>query len=366
MIGKIGTGLVAIAAAGFISVAAHAEEKVLNIYNWSDYIAEDTVAKFEEATGIKVRYDVYDGNETLEAKLMAGHSGYDIVVPTAFPFLDRQIKAGVYMKLDKSKLANYKNLDAELMKRVAAADPGNEHAVIWMWGTTGLGYNVAAVEKRIPNAPVDSLDLIFKPENAAKLKDCGITMLDSPTDVVPIVLNYLHLDPNSQEPADLEKAKELLLSIRPFVKYFHSSQYINDLANGDICVALGWSGDVFQAAARAEEAKNGVEIQYSIPSEGTMIWFDNMAIPADAPHPENAMKWIDFNLQPEVAAANSNYVAYANPVPASKEFMDEGVKDNPAIYPSEEVMAKLFAVPSKSETFNRLQTRAWTTVRTGQ
>lgn len=366
MIGKIGTGLVAMAIAGFVSVAAQAEEKVLNIYNWSDYIAEDTVAKFEKQTGIKVRYDVYDGNETLEAKLMAGHAGYDIVVPTAFPFLDRQIKAGVYMKLDKSKIPNYKNLDPELMKRVAAADPGNEHAVIWMWGTTGLGYNIKAVEKRIPNAPVSSLDLIFKPENAKKLKDCGITMLDSPTDIVPIVLNYLHIDPNSQKPEDLEKAKELLLSIRPYVKYFHSSQYINDLANGDVCVSLGWSGDVFQAAARAEEAKNGVEIQYSIPKEGTMIWFDNMAIPADAPHPEYALAWINFNLRPEIAAANSNYVAYANPVPAAKEFMDEAVRDNPAIYPSKEVMDKLFAVPTKAETFNRLQTRAWTTVRTGQ
>ena len=366
MIGKYGTGLVALAVAGFISFAAHAEDKVLHVYNWSDYIAEDTVAKFEKETGIKVTYDVYDGNETLEAKLMAGHSGYDIVVPTAFPFLDRQVKAGVYMKLDRSKIPNYKNLDPELMKRVAAADPGNEHAVIWMWGTTGIGYNVKAVEKRIPNAPVDSLDLVFKPENAAKLKDCGITMLDSPTDIMPIVLNYLHLDPNSQNPDDLKKAEDLMMKIRPYVKYFHSSRYINDLANGDICVAIGWSGDVFQAASRAAEAKNGVEIKYSIPKEGTMIWFDNMAIPADAPHPEAALKWINFILQPKIEAANSNYVAYANPVPASKEFIDASIRDNPAIYPSKEVMDKLFAVPTKSEKFNRLQTRAWTTIRTGQ
>lgn len=366
MIGKIGTGLVAMAVAGFISVTAHAEDKVLNIYNWSDYIAKDTVANFEKETGIKVRYDVYDGNETLEAKLMAGHSGYDIVVPTAFPFLDRQVKAGVYQKIDKSKIPNYKNLDPNLMKQVAAADPGNEHAVIWLWGTTGLGYNVKAVEKRIPNAPTNSLDLIFKPENAQKLKDCGITMLDSPTDIIPIALNYLHIDPNSQKPEDLEKAKDLLMKIRPYVKYFHSSQYINDLANGDVCVSLGWSGDIFQAASRASEAKNGVEIQYSIPKEGTMIWFDNMAIPADAPHPEAALKFINYILQPKVEAANTNYVSYANPVPSSLPYVDDAIKNNQSIYPPEDVMKKLFAVPTKSEKFNRLQTRAWTTIRTGQ
>jgi len=363
---KIGTGLIAMAMAGLVSVTAHAEEKVLNIYNWSDYIAEDTVAKFEKATGIKVRYDVYDGNETLEAKLMAGNSGYDIVVPTAFPFLDRQIRAGVYKEIDRSKIPNYKNLDPDLMKRVAAADPGNKYAVIWMWGTTGVGYNAKAVEKRIPNAPVDSLDLIFKPENAAKLKDCGITLLDSPTDVIPIALNYLKLDPNSTKVEDLEKAKALLMSIRPYVKYFHSSQYITDLANGDVCVSLGWSGDVFQAASRAEEAKNGVEVKYMIPKEGTLIWFDNMAIPKDAPHPEAALAWINFVLQPEIEAANSDYVAYANPVPASIPLMDKSVSENTTIYPPKDVMDKLFAVPTKDEKFNRLQTRAWSTIRTGQ
>ena len=363
---KFGTGLAALAFAGVFSVAAHAEDKVLNIYNWSDYIAEDTVAKFEEQTGIKVNYDVYDGNETLEAKLMAGSSGYDLVVPTAFPFLDRQIKAGVYQEIDRSKIPNYKNLDPDLMKRMAAADPDNKYAVIWMWGTTGIGYNVDAVAKRIPDAPVDSYDLVFKPENAAKLKDCGITILDSPTDIMPIVLNYLGLDPQSPKPEDLEKAQELMMSIRPYIKYFNSSQYINDLANGDVCVSIGWSGDVFQAAARAEEAENGINVSYVIPKEGTMIWFDNMAIPKDAPNPEAALAWINFTLQPEIEAANSNYVAYANPVPASKEFMDAEVKDNPAIYPSDEVMAKLFAVPTKDAAFNRLQTRAWTTIRTGK
>jgi putrescine transport system substrate-binding protein len=324
------------------------------------------VAKFEKATGIKVRYDVYDGNETLEAKLMAGNSGYDIVVPTAFPFLDRQIKAGVYKELDKSKIPNYKNLDPDLMKRVAAADPGNKYAVIWMWGTTGLGYNVKAIEKRMPNAPVNSLDLILKPENAAKFKDCGITVLDSPTDVIPIVLNYLGIDPNSSKPEDLKKAEDLMMKIRPYIKYFHSSQYINDLANGDVCLSLGWSGDVFQAAARAEEAKNGNEIAYAIPKEGTMIWFDNLVIPKDAPHPEAALAWINFNLQPDIAAANSDYVAYANPVPASKPLMDKSVSENPSIYPSKEVMDKLFAVPTKDAAFNRLQTRAWSTIRTGK
>ncbi len=363
---KIGTGIAAMVFVGMFSANAHAEDKVLNIYNWSDYIAKDTVANFEKETGIKVNYDVYDGNETMEAKLMAGSSGYDIVVPTAFPFLDREIKAGVFQKLDRSKIPNYKNLDPELMKRVAAADPGNKYAVIWMWGTTGLGYNVDAVNKRIPNAPTNSYDLLFKPENAAKLKDCGITILDSPTDIMPIALNYLGLNPVSKNPDDLKKAEALMMSIRPYVKYFNSSQYINDLANGDVCLSVGWSGDVFQAQARAEEAKNGVNIAYSIPKEGTMIWFDNMAIPKDAPHPENALKWINFILQPKVEAANSNYVAYANPVPASKEFMDAEVKDNPSIYPSDEVMAKLFAVPAQDAAFIRQQTRIWTAIRTGQ
>lgn len=363
---KIGTTCVALAVAGLFSVAAHAEDKVLNVYNWSDYIDKDTVAKFEKATGIKVRYDVYDGNETLEAKLMAGNSGYDIVVPTAFPFLDRQIRAGVYQKLDRSKIPNYKNLDPSLMKRVAAADPGNQHAVIWMWGTTGLGYNVKAVEKRIPNAPVDSLDLIFKPENVKKLKDCGVSMLDSPTDIIPIALNYLHLDPNSTKPEDLQKAQDLLMSVRPYIKYFNSSQYINDLANGDVCLSLGWSGDIFQAATRATEAKNGIEVKYAIPKEGTLIWFDNMVIPKDAPHPEAAYQWINFNLRPEIEAANSNFVAYANPVPASKKLMDPAITSNPSIYPPEDVMNKLFAVPTKDAKFNRLQTRAWTTIRTGK
>ncbi|MGB3808909.1 MAG: polyamine ABC transporter substrate-binding protein [Parvibaculum sp.] len=363
---KIGTGFVAMAVAGLISVAAHAEEKVLNVYNWSDYIAEDTVAKFEKATGIKVRYDVYDGNETLEAKLMAGNSGYDVVVPTSFPFLDRQIKAGVYKEIDRSKIPNYKNLDPDLMKRVAAADPGNKHAVIWMWGTTGFGYNVKAIEKRIPNAPVNSLDLLLKPENVSKLKDCGVTLLDSPTDVIPIVLNYLGLDPDSSKPEDIQKAQDLLMKIRPYVKYFNSSQYINDLANGDVCLSLGWSGDIFQAESRAEEAKNGIEIKYTIPKEGTLIWFDTMVIPKDAPHPEAAYAWINFNLQPKIEAANSNHVAYANPVPASKEFLDDSVKNNEAIYPPKEVMDKLFTVPTKDAAFNRLQTRAWTTIRTGK
>lgn len=362
MIGKIGAGLVAMAVAGFIT-AAHADDKVLHVYNWSDYIDKDTVAKFEKATGYKVTYDVYDSNETLQAKLLSGHSGYDIVVPTAFPFLDKLVKAGVFQKLDRSKIPNYKNLDPALMKSVAAADPGNEHAVIWMWGTTGIGYNVAAVNKRIPNAPVNSLDLIFKPENAKKLADCGVTMLDSPTDIIPIALNYLHLDPNSQKPEDLEKAKALLMSIRPYIKYFNSSQYISDLATGDICVALGWSGDVFQAAGKAAK---GIEIKYAIPKEGTMMWFDNMAIPADAPHPEAALAWINFNIQPEIEAANSNYVSYANPVPASKALMNKDITSNPEIYPPKEVMDKLFAVPTKSEQFTRLQTRAWTTIRTGQ
>ncbi|MFQ8430672.1 polyamine ABC transporter substrate-binding protein [Amaricoccus sp. W119] len=348
------------------AVPALAQENVVHVYNWSDYIAEDTVAKFEAATGMKVVYDVYDSNETLEAKLLAGRSGYDVVVPTS-QFLQRQIAAGVYQPLDKSKLPNLANMDPELMKQAAAYDPENAHGVIYMWGTNGIGYNAGKVAERLgEDAPTDSWSLIFDPQYAEKLADCGISLLDSPSEVIPSVLAYLGLDPLSKETADLEKAAETLQAIRPFVRYFHSSQYISDLANGETCLALGFSGDVFIAAARAEEAGNGNEIAYSVPKEGAQQWFDMMAIPADAPNPEGALAWINFIMDPQVTADITNYVWYANANTAAMPLVDAEVRDDPAIFPTPDVLAKLFPTEVYDARTDRVITRLWTTVKTGQ
>ena len=355
-------------AVGFalIAGAAYAQDKVVNVYNWSDYIAEDTVAKFEAQTGIKVNYDVYDSNETLEAKLLAGHSGYDVVVPTS-NFLQRQVAAGVYMKLDKSKLPNLKNMDPELMKQAAAYDPGNDHAVIYMWGTSGIGYNVDKVKARLgDNAPTNSWALIFDPKYASKLADCGITLLDSPTDVIPSALAYLGLDGTSTNPDDLDKAAKLIESIRPYVRYFHSSQYINDLANGDVCVSLGYSGDVFIAADRASSANNGVNVAYSVPKEGAIQWFDMMAIPADAPHPEAAYAWINFIMDPQITADITNYVYYANANKASMPLVNPDIVSDPQVFPPPEVRAKLFPQVTYDPQISRLITRDWTRIKTGQ
>ena len=345
--------------------AANTEEKVINVYNWSDYIAEDTVAKFEKETGIKVNYDMYDGNETLETKLLAGNSGYDVVVPSA-SFLERQIKAGVYQKLDKSKLPNLKNMDPEVMQRAALHDPGNEHAVVYMWGTNGIGYNPDKLAKALPNAPVDSWALVYEPENASKLKSCGIALLDSPTEIVKTVLNYLGKDPNSESADDLALVEAKLMKIRPYIRYIHSSQYINDLANGEICVAVGYSGDVLQARDRAEEAKNNVTVKYAVPKEGTVIWFDMMAIPKDAPHPNNAHAWVNFIMKPEIVADISNYVNYANGNKESLPFVKDDVKNDPGIYPPAEVKAKLFPDLSHTPEYTRLLTRTWTRFQTGK
>lgn len=345
--------------------ALAAEEKVLNVYNWSDYIAEDTIAKFEAETGIKVNYDVFDSNEVLEGKLLTGSTGYDIVVPSA-SFIERQIKAGVFQKLDRSRLKNYGNLDKAILQRVGLHDPGNLHAIPYMWGTTGFGYNVKKVRQIMPNAPVDSWDMLFKPEIVSRLKDCGVTLLDAPTEVFESVRNYLGLDPNSQDAKDLKAAEELVTSVRPYIRYFHSSQNINDLANGDICIAMGWSGDILIARDRAEEAGQGVEIAYTIPKEGAVIWFDVMAIPAGAPHPENGHKFLDFIMRPEIVADISNYVFYANANAAATPFVDKEVTADPSIYPPPAVMAKLFPDLSTPAKFDRLQTRAWTRIKTGR
>ncbi len=341
------------------------EEKVLNIYNWSDYIAEDTIPNFEKETGIKIRYDVFDSNEVLEAKMLAGKTGYDLVVPTA-NFLARQVQAGVFQKLDKSKLTNYGNLDPEMMKTLSKYDPDNAYSVPWLWGTTGVGYNVGKIKERMPDAPIGSWDLVLKPENAAKFADCGITMLDAPTEIMATILNYLGKDPASEDPKDLEAAEALMMQLRPHIKYFHSSQYINDLANGEICLVIGWSGDVFIAQSRAAEAGQGTEIGYYIPEGGAEVWFDLMAIPADAPHPNNAHLFLNYILRPEVIAGVSNFVTYANANAAATQFVDDEVKNNPAIYPPAEVKAKLFPNPIHTAEYDRLLTRSWTRIKTGQ
>ncbi|WP_284735953.1 polyamine ABC transporter substrate-binding protein [Dongia deserti] len=338
----------------------------LNVYNWSDYIGETTVEDFQKETGITVRYDVYDSNETLEAKLMAGNTGYDLVVPSG-SFLGRQIQAGIYQEIDKSKLTNYGNLDPQILKALESFDPGNKFGVPYFWGTVGIGYNVDKVKERLgENAPVDSLDLLFKPENASKLQDCGIAMLDAPSDMFQTTLNYLGKDPHTKSEEDYAAVEQMFAGIRQYVKYFHSSQYINDLANGEVCAVIGWSGDVFIAADRAEEAQNNVTIEYTIPKEGSLLWVDSLAIPKDAKNVENAHKFIDYLLDPQVAANGVNYVSYASPNTAALEFVEPDIKDNPAIYPTEEVKKNLFPDAQADPELERLRTRTWTKIKTGQ
>lgn len=352
--------------AALLATTAIAQEQTVNVYNWSDYIAEDTIAKFEAQTGIKVNYDVFDSNEIVEAKLLAGNSGYDVVVPSGF-FLERQILVGLFQQLDKSKLPNLVNLEPRIEARVAEYDAGNAHAVTYMWGTTGLGYNVDAIVERVgEDGPLESWDLLFDPETAAKIADCGIAVLDAPVEVMAIALNYLGLDPLSESEEDLAAAEALMASVRPYIRYFHSSQYISDLANGEICLSVGYSGDVFIAADRAAEADRGIEVAYVIPVEGASLWFDMMAIPSDAPNPDAAHAFINFILEPQIAADITNYVWYANPNAASLEFVDPEIAADPAIYPTEEVMANLFAPKAHTPAYDRLLTRAWTRVKTGQ
>ena len=360
-----GKTLLALSLAGAVASAAQANDKVLHVYNWSDYIAEDTLSNFQDATGIKVVYDVFDSNETLEAKLLSGNSGYDVVVPSS-QFLGKQIKAGVFQKLDKSKLPNWQNLNPDLMKALENNDPGNEHAFPYLWGTTGIGYNVDKVKEVLGVDTIDSWDVVFKPENIEKLKACGVSMLDAPDEVYAAALHYLGLPPNPTSTEDVAKAEELLLSVRPHITYFHSSKYISDLANGDICVAVGWSGDVFQAQARAEEAGNGVNIAYTIPKEGAAAWFDMMAIPADSKNVEAAHTFLNFILTPEVITPITNYVAYPNGNAASTPLVDEEIRNNPGIYPTEEASKKLYTFAQLSPSVQRAVTRSWTKVKSGR
>jgi putrescine transport system substrate-binding protein len=343
------------------------EEPVLHLYNWSDYIAPDTIPNFEKETGIKVTYDVYDSNEVLEAKLLAGRSGYDVVVPSASPFMARQIAAKVYLPLDKSKLAGWKNLDPAILAQVAPADPGNAHGVPYLWGVTGIGYNKAKIMAALgPRAPVDSWALLFDPENAKKLAACGISLLDTPQEVVPAMLAYLGLDPNSRDLGDLKKAIAALEKIRPYIRKFHSSEYINDLANGDLCVSLGYSGDVIMARNRAREAKNGVEIALAVPKEGAQMSVDMLGIPADAPHPQNALRFIDYILRPQVIADITDAVSYPNPNIPGTALVKPAIRDDPAVYPPPDIRRRFFVdLPAPAE-YERARTRAWTRLKSGE
>lgn len=344
-----------------------AEDPVLYVYNWSDYIADEVLEQFQAETGIKVVYDVYDANEVLEAKLLAGHSGYDLVFPTARPFAQGHIKAGIYRQLDQSTLKNYANLDPVIMQNLAEVDAGNAHIVPYMWGTTSIGYNRVKVAEELGSDSIpESWSLILDPANAQRLAGCGISLLDDPTEVFAAALIYLGKDPNSSKPADLAEATALLQKVRPYIRYFHSSQYINDLANGDLCVAHGYSGDILQARDRASEAANGVEVMLTIPREGAILSIDVMAIPADATHPENAHRMIDFLMRPEVIATITNYVAYANAIPASLPMLDPEVRSDQGIFPPAEVMQSLVSPAELSPAAQRARTRAWTRFKAGR
>jgi putrescine transport system substrate-binding protein len=359
--GKGGNGSSSAASAN----QADSGEKVVNIYNWADYIDPGVLKDFEAKTGIKVNYDVFDSNEVLETKLLAGSTGYDVVVPTA-NFLERQVKAGVFQKLDKSRLPNLKNVDPDILKRIAVQDPGNQYGVNYLWGTSGIGYNAAKIKERMADAPLDSWRMLYDPAIVSKFKDCGVSVFDTPSEVVSTVLVFLGKNANSLSPDDLAQAEKVLVSIRPYLRYVDSSRYIEDLANGETCLALGWSGDVLQARDRAHDAGKGIEIKYSLPKEGGIIFFDMLAIPADAPHAGNALTFINYLLQPDVAARNSNLIRYANSVSASRPLLSEKVRDDPNIYPPQDVMAKLVPNLAQPPDYTRLLTRTWTRFKTGQ
>ncbi|MGJ4999156.1 polyamine ABC transporter substrate-binding protein [Bradyrhizobium sp. HKCCYLR20261] len=358
--------VLALAALTFSVAASRAEERVVNFYNWSNYMAPGVLDAFTKETGIKVVYDTFDANETLETRLLAGKSGYDVVVPTAY-FLQRQIKAKIFQPLDKSKLPNLANAWPVVTERLAVYDPGNQFAANYMWGTTGIGYNVKTIEKILgPGARIDSWDMVFKPENLAKFKDCGVHMLDSADDIFPAALNYLGFDPNSTKQADLEKAAEVVGKVASSVRKFHSSEYLSALATGEICLVVGWSGDIMQARSRAEEAKNGIEIGYAIPREGAQMFFDNFAIPADAQHVPEAYALINYLYRPEVAAKNSDFLSYANGNLASQKLIDPKILGDKNIYPDEATLKKLFVITAREPATQRIINRLWTKVKTGR
>ena len=354
-----------LAALVLCATPALAQEKVVNVYNWSDYIDPKVLDEFTKETGIKVVYDTYDSNEALETKLFAGKTDYDVVVPSA-TFLSRQIKAGVYQKLDKTKLPNLKGMWPDIMSRLAVYDPGNQYAVNYMWFTTGIAYNVDKATQRLAGKPIDSWETVFKPENLRKFADCGVYMLDSPEDIFTSALKYMGVNPDSKKPEDIHRAADLLTRVKPFVKKFHSSEYINALANGDICLAIGWAGDSFQARNRAREAANGVSINYVIPKEGALMSLDNLAIPKDAPHVNEAHAFIDYLLRPEVAARNTATTNFANGVLDSRPLIDKDILGNPSIYPTDAGLRNLFVVSANDQATQKIFTREWTRVKTGR
>lgn len=355
----------ALTAVAAIPFSAQAED-VVHFYNWSDYIDEETLPSFEQETGTSVVYDVFDSNEVLEAKLLSGQSGFDLVVPTN-DFIGKQIQAGAFMPLDRSALPNWSNLDPKIMSLLEGVDPGNKYSVPYMWGTTGIGINETKVKELLgEDAPVDSWSLVFEKEYLEKLQSCGVVALDAPTEIISSALNYLGLDPNTTDKADINKATDLMLSVRPYYRYFHSSKYINDLANGDVCVVIAWSGDVAQAAARAEEANNGVDIRYVIPKEGALMWFDMLAIPRDAKNAAGAHELINFLLRPEITANITNYVWYANANPASMSMVDADVANDESIFPTQAVRDKLWLPSVLDQRTTRTITRAWNKIKSGQ
>ena len=360
-----GKTLLALSLMGAMAGAAQADNKVLHVYNWSDYIAPDTIANFEKESGIKVVYDVFDSNETLEAKLLAGKSGYDIVVPSN-SFLAKQIKAGVYQELDKSKLSNYGNLNKSLLKAVSVSDPDNKHAFPYMWGSIGIGYNPEKVKAALGVDKIDSWDVLMKPENIAKLKSCGVSFLDSPTEMLPVALHYLGLPTDTTKKADLKQAEDLFMKIRPSIGYFHSSKYISDLANGNICVAVGYSGDIEQAKTRAAEAGGKVKIAYDIPKEGAGSFFDMVAIPKDAENVEAAYAFMNYLLKPDVMAAITNSVRFPNGNEKATALVDKDITSDPGIYPSAEVQSKLYAIADMPAATQREMTRSWTKIKSGK
>lgn len=353
----------ATAAATWLPPPAKADGE-LNIYNWSDYIGENTVANFEKEYNVKVRYDLFDSNETLESKIVVGNTGYDIVFPSSNIF-KRLIKAGIFQKLDKSKLTNWKNLDPFVLANQAAADPGNEYAVPYMWGTNGFTYNVAMIKERMPDAPVESLKMLFDPEVVSKFQDCGVSLLDSPEDVYQLALAYMGKDPTSQNPDDIVAATDMLMKVRPYIQLFDSQQYLNALPNGDRCIAMTWSGDYAVAANRAAEAGVDIELTYTIPKEGSSIWFDAMLIPNDAPNPDNAHLFLNYMLRPDVIAEATNYIYYANGNLASRPLILPEILEDPAIYPNEEIQKRMFPAVERDEKVQRVITREWTRLKTG-
>jgi putrescine transport system substrate-binding protein len=359
--------LAVVAALTMASAAAQpSKERIVNVYNWTDYIVPTVIEEFTKETGIKVRYDTFDSNDTLEAKLLAGKSGYDVVVPTAY-FLERQIKAGIFQKLDKSKLPNLSHMWPEITQRLAKHDPGNEHAVNYMWGTTGIGYNVKKAQEALgTNASIDSWGIVFKPEIIAKFKGCGVHLLDSSTDILPAALHYLGLDPNSTAEADLQKAADVVTKIRSSVRKFHSSEYLNALASGEICLVVGFSGDIKQAQKRAAEAGNGVDIAYAIPKEGAQLWFDNLAIPRDAGNVIEAHEFINYLQKPAVAAKNTDFISYANGNLASQKLIDKAILDDKTIYPEQAMMNRFYTLKVHDPRTDRLMNRLWTRIKTGR